>query len=53
MVSPGPSVKRGSRSGKKRTRRGRAPIHPPQDIREGVVNAYQLVIEVKIILNDL
>lgn len=40
MVSPGPSVRRGrNRRGKKKKKR----IQQPQDIREGVVNAYHIV----------
>lgn len=41
MVSPGPSVKAKNR------RRGKRKIHRPQDIREGVTNAYYIVKEVK------
>lgn len=39
MVSPGPSVRRirGNRRGKRKR------LQPPQDIREGVHNAYQIV----------
>lgn len=37
MVSPGPSVRRrGNRKGKRKR------IHPPQDIREGITNAYHI-----------
>lgn len=41
MVSPGPSVKitRGRRRGKRK-------LHRPQDIREGVTNAYYIVKDV-------
>lgn len=39
MVSPGPTVRRvrGYRKGKRKR------VQPPQDIREGVANAYQIV----------
>lgn len=40
MVSPGPSVKAKNR------RRGKRKINRPQDIREGVTNAYYIVKEV-------
>jgi hypothetical protein len=42
LMSPGPSVRRGrvTRKGKRKR------IHPPQDIREGVANACQIVREV-------
>lgn len=42
MVSPGPSVRRirGNRKGKRKR------INPPQDIREGVTNAFHIVREV-------
>ncbi|XP_065094861.1 autophagy-related protein 2 homolog A-like [Ochlerotatus camptorhynchus] len=39
MVSPGPSVRRGR--GNKKGKRKR--LHPPQDIREGMTNAIQIV----------
>lgn len=41
MVSPGPSVRinRGRRRGKRK-------LHRPQDIREGVTNAYIIVKDV-------
>lgn len=44
MVSPGPSVRRirGNRRGKRKR------LNPPQDIREGVSNAYHIVKEVNI-----
>lgn len=42
MVSPGPSVRRGR--GNKKGKRKR--LHPPQDIREGMTNAIQIVREV-------
>uniref|UniRef100_A0A1Q3FUU4 Autophagy-related protein 2 n=2 Tax=Culex tarsalis TaxID=7177 RepID=A0A1Q3FUU4_CULTA len=41
MVSPGPSVRRGR--GNKKGKRKR--LHPPQDIREGMTNAIQIVRE--------
>ncbi|XP_058813814.1 autophagy-related protein 2 homolog B [Topomyia yanbarensis] len=41
MVSPGPSVRRGR--GNKKGKRKR--LHPPQDIREGMTNALQIVKE--------
>lgn len=41
MVSPGPSVRRGR--GTKKGKRKR--LHPPQDIREGMTNAIQIVRE--------
>lgn len=41
MVSPGPSVRRGR--GNKKGKRKR--LHPPQDIREGMSNAIQIVRE--------
>ena len=42
MVSPGPPVRlpRGRHTGKRKR------LHPPQDIREGVTNALQIVREV-------
>lgn len=42
MVSPGPSVRRtrGNRKGKRKR------LNPPQDIREGVTNAVQILREV-------
>lgn len=42
MVSPGPSVRRirGNRRGKRKR------LNPPQDIREGVSNAFHIVKEV-------
>lgn len=42
MVSPGPSVRRirGKQKGKRK-------LHTPQDIREGVTNAYYIVKEVR------
>lgn len=43
MVSPGPTVKR-YRQSQKKTKRKR--MHRPQDIREGVANALQIVREV-------
>lgn len=45
MVSPGPSVRRirGKHKGKRK-------FHTPQDIREGVTNAYYIVKEVRIYL---
>lgn len=42
MLSPGPSIKRSSK-GKGRKKR----YSQPQDIREGMANAYQLVREVR------
>lgn len=44
MVSPGPSVRRGR--GNKKGKRKR--LHPPQDIREGMSNAIQIVREVSL-----
>lgn len=41
MVSPGPSVRM-----TKGRRRGKRKLHRPQDIREGVTNAYHIVKEV-------
>lgn len=41
MLSPGPSLKRIAKSKGKRKR-----YHQPQDIREGMANAYALVKEV-------
>lgn len=48
MVSPGPSVRisRGRRRGKRK-------LHRPQDIREGVTNAYYIVKDVRIPQIDL
>lgn len=43
MLSPGPSVRR-SRRGKRGEKKRR--VHPPQDIREGVANACQIIREV-------
>lgn len=43
MVSPGPSVRRKSRGQKGRRKR----YNQPQDIREGMANAYMLVKEVR------
>lgn len=40
MVSPGPSVRAKNR------RRGKRKINRPQDIREGVTNAYYIVKDV-------
>lgn len=40
MVSPGPSVRRRvNRKGKRKR------LHPPQDIREGMANAYHIVCD--------
>lgn len=41
MVSPGPSVRM-----TKGRRRGKRKLHRPQDIREGVTNAYHIVKDV-------
>lgn len=41
MVSPGPSVRL-----TKGRRRGKRKLHRPQDIREGVTNAYHIVKDV-------
>lgn len=41
MVSPGPSVRMN-----KGRRRGKRKLHRPQDIREGVTNAYHIVKDV-------
>jgi len=46
MVSPGPSVRRGRTNRRGRRKR----LHPPQDIREGVANAFHIVKEVCIVL---
>lgn len=45
MVSPGPSVKAKNR------RRGKRKLHRPQDIREGVTNAYYIVKEVILLID--
>lgn len=43
MLSPGPSVRRGRRDRKGKRKR----VHPPQDIREGVARAYEVMKEVR------
>lgn len=44
MVSPGPSVRL-----TKGRRRGKRKLHRPQDIREGVTNAYHIVKDVSVL----
>lgn len=48
MVSPGPSVK----MTKCQRRRGKRKLHRPQDIREGVTNAYFIVKDVSFDYNS-
>lgn len=48
MMSPGPSVRRSGRSREIKSKGRKKRYNQPQDIREGVANAYNVVKEVNI-----